>query len=126
VWDSCRAKEKGTFYFSFPGGKVECPLFQFHDVRINTQKGPALFCEKVEGLEIDGIRTLAPHQDSAVVDLKDVTGAYIHACRTTPGVFLRLQGKSSRDIVLQANEFGQAPSAIKIDEGVPASALIQK
>jgi hypothetical protein len=98
----------------------------FHDVRINAQKGPALLCEKVESLEIDGVRTLAPHPDSAVVDLKDVAGAYIRACRTTPGLFLRLQGQRSRDIVLQANEFGQAASAIKIDEEVPASALIQK
>jgi len=98
----------------------------FHDLRIDTQKGPALLCERVAGLEIDGVQTLVPHQDSAVVDLKDVAGAYIHGCRTTPGIFLRLQGKSSRDIVLQANEFGQAPSAIKIDEGVPDSALIQK
>ncbi len=98
----------------------------FHDVRINTQKGPALICEKVAVLEIDGIQTLAPHKDAAVVDLKDVSGAYIHGCRTTPGIFLRLQGKSSGDIVLQANEFGQAPSAIKMDDGVPGSALIQK
>jgi polygalacturonase len=97
----------------------------FHDVRINTQKGPALLCEKVAGLEIDGVQTLAPHPDSAVVDLKEVAGAYIHGCRATPGIFLRLQGRSSRDILLQANEFGQASSAIKMDEGVPASALIQ-
>ncbi|MCL5282739.1 MAG: glycoside hydrolase family 28 protein [Planctomycetes bacterium] len=98
----------------------------FHDVRINTQKGAVLLCEKVAGLEIDGVRTLAPHPDSAVVDLKDAAGAYIHACRTTPGLFLRVQGQNSRDIVLQANEFGQAPSAIKIDDGVSASVLIQR
>jgi len=98
----------------------------FRNVRIDTQKGPALLCEKVAALEIDGVRTLALHSDSAVVDLKDVAGAYVHACRSTPGLFLRVQGKGSRDIVLQANEFGQAPSAVQIDEGVPASALIQK
>jgi polygalacturonase len=97
----------------------------FHNVRIDTKKGPALLCENLEALEIDGVRTLTPHQDSTVVNLKDVVGAYIHGCRTTPGVFLRLQGKSSRDIVLQANEFGKAASAVKVDEGVPASALTQ-
>jgi polygalacturonase len=97
----------------------------FHNVRIDTKNGPALLCEKVEALEIDGLRMLAPHKDSAVVDLKDVAGAYIHGCRTIPGVFLRLQGKSSRDIVLRANEFGKAASAIQRDESVPASALVQ-
>jgi polygalacturonase len=97
----------------------------FHNVRIDTKNGPALLCEKVEALEIDGVQTLAPHKDSAVVDLKDVAGAYIHGCRTIPGVFLRLQGKSSRDIVLQANEFGKAAAAVQRDESVPAAALVQ-
>jgi hypothetical protein len=98
----------------------------FHDIRIDAQKGPALLCEKVAGLEIDGVQTLALHEDSAVVELKDVAGAYIHGCRTTPGLFLRLQGQSSRDIVLQANKFGQAAAAIRVDEEVSNSALIQK
>jgi polygalacturonase len=97
----------------------------FRAIRIDTKKGPALLCEKVTALEIDGIRMLVPHKDAAVVDLQDVAGAYLHNCRTTPGVFLQLRGPSSREIVLQANEFGQAASAIKIDEGVSASALVR-
>jgi len=94
----------------------------FHNVRIDTKKGPALLCEKVEALEIDGVQMLAPPKDSAVVDLKDVAGAYIHNCRTTPGIFLQLQGKASRNIFLQANEFGKA--GVKIDESAPAAALV--
>ena len=97
----------------------------FRDVRIDTKKGPALLCEKVEGLEIDGLRTLTRQEGSALVDLKDVTGAYIHGCRTTPGTFLQLRGQGTRDIVLQANEFGKAAAAVKMDEAVPASALVQ-
>ena len=97
----------------------------FRDVRINTKKGPALLCEKIAALEIDGCRTLAPHEDSAVIDLKDVAGAYLHGCQTTPGLFLRVQGQNSREIVLQANEFGKAASAVKMEEGVPTSALVQ-
>jgi hypothetical protein len=97
----------------------------FRAVRIDTRKGPALLCAKVAGLEIDGIRMLTPHRDSAVVELKDVAGAYLHGCRTTPGLFLQIRGQGSHDIVLQANEFGKAPSAIRMEEGVPASALVQ-
>ncbi len=95
----------------------------FRAVRIDTKKGPALLCEKVTALEIDGIRMLAPHQDAAVVDLKDVAGAYLHGCRTTPGVFLQLRGQSSREIVLQGNESGRA--TVKMDESVPTSALVR-
>jgi polygalacturonase len=98
----------------------------FHDVRINTQKGPALLCEKIEGLEIEGFQTLAPHQDAAALDLKDIAGAYLHGCRTTPATFLRLQGAGTRDIVLQANGFGQTVSAVTLSEEVRSSALVQR
>ncbi len=100
----------------------------FHDVRINTQKDPALLCEKVEALVLDGLGTLNPHKDSAVVDLKDVSGAYLFGCRATTGtgVFLQLRGGSSRDIVLHANEFGPAATALKMADDFPASALVQR
>jgi hypothetical protein len=98
----------------------------FRNLRIDTKKGPALLGEKIEGLELAGVRMLAPHPDAAVVDLKDVAGAYLHICRTTPGVFLHLRGQSSRDILLQANGFGTVTSAVKMDEGVSTAALIWK
>ncbi len=99
----------------------------FRDVRINTSKGPILLCEKVEALEIEGLRTLVPRTDSAVVDLKNVAGAYIRGCRRTPGMglFLQLRGPNSREIVLQANDFGPTASAVKLDEDVPTTTLIQ-
>jgi len=98
----------------------------FHDVRINTKKGPALLCEKVEALVLDGFETLAPHKDAAVVDLKDVSGAYLFGCRAAPGteVFLQLRGPNSRDIILQANEFGKAAAAFKMPDDFPASAVV--
>jgi polygalacturonase len=99
----------------------------FRNIRINTSKGPALLCDKVEALEIDGLRTLTPHENTVVADLKDVMGAYVRGCRMTPGMkaFLQLRGKACRDIVLQANDFGKATSAVQRDEEVPASALVQ-
>jgi hypothetical protein len=100
----------------------------FHDVRVDTKKGPALLCEKVEGLVLDDFETLTPHKDSAVVDGRDVSDAYVFGCRASAGteVFLRLRGAGSRDIVLQANEFSQTDTAFETDEDFPASALVQR
>lgn len=98
----------------------------FHNVRINTKKGPALICENVTGLEIEGFQTLAP-RDGAVVDLKNVSDAFIHGCRAAPGtqIFLQVRGEKSRGILLQGNDFRQASAAIKAEDAVPASAVVQ-
>jgi hypothetical protein len=99
----------------------------FRDVWIDTEKGPALMGEKIDGLVLQSFESLTPHKDSAVVDWKDVSDAYLFGCRGVPGteVFLRLRGAGSRNIVLQANEFGKA-AGFKADEDVPAAALVQR
>jgi polygalacturonase len=98
----------------------------FKDVQINTKKGPALICEDVAGLKIEGLQTFAPHED-AVVDLKNVSDAFIHGCQATAGtqIFLQLRGEKSRDILLQANDLRKASSAFKAEEAVPAAAIVQ-
>ncbi|MBN1505633.1 MAG: glycoside hydrolase family 28 protein [Sedimentisphaerales bacterium] len=99
----------------------------FKDVQINTKKGPALICEDVAGLEVEGLTTLTPHPEDAVVDLTNVVEAFIHGCRTTAGtqVFLHVQGRNSRAILVQGNDLRQAPSAVRLDDAVPASAVIR-
>jgi len=99
----------------------------FRDVQINTRKGPALICEDTAGLEIEGCTTLSPHTGDAVVDLKNVSEAFIHGCRAVPGTgtFLQLKGEGSRGILLQGNDFRQASSAFKAEDAVPASAIVQ-
>jgi hypothetical protein len=59
------------------------------------------------------------------VDLKNVSDAFLHGCRATPGTqtFLQLRGENSRAILLQGNDFRQASSAFKAEDAVPASAI---
>jgi hypothetical protein len=105
----------------------EAKNIAFRDMRIDTKKGPALICENVAGLEIEGFETLAPHEDVAVVDLKNVSDAFIHGCRAVPdtGTFLQLRGDKTRDILVQGNSLGKAAPAFKMEESVPASALVR-
>ncbi len=97
------------------------------DVRINTKKGPALLGENLTGLEMEGFRTLAPHADCAVIDLKNVADAYLRGCRAAPGtdVFLALRGESCRSILLQNNDLRSASTPVKTAEGCPAAALVR-
>ncbi len=113
--------EKG---FSCTDGKS----IAFHDVQIDTKKGPALICENIAGLEIEGFGTLAPHDDGAVVDLKNISDAFIHGCRAISGTqtFLQVRGEKSRDILLKGNDFRKASSAFRMEEKIPASALVQE
>jgi hypothetical protein len=99
----------------------------FRDVRITTKKGPALICENVQDLEIEGLRTLASHGDSPVIDLKNVSGAYVHGCRATTGteVFLGLRGENCRGVLLQGNDLRNAASPVTTAEGCPASGVVQ-
>jgi hypothetical protein len=100
----------------------------FHDVTIDTKKGPALTCVNTKDLEIDGFRTGRPHADAAVIDLTDVQEVYIHGCWAGPetGTFLALKGQASRDVMLQANHLDQARSPVAVDEAVPTAALEQR
>jgi len=97
----------------------------FHDVTIDTQKGPALTCVNTRNLEIDGFRTGKPHADAAVIDLTDVQEVYIRGCWAGPetGTFLSLKGQASRDVMLQANHLGSASVPVAVDEAVPTSAV---
>jgi polygalacturonase len=99
----------------------------FNNVRINTKKGPALIGENITGLELGGFKTLAPHEDTAVVDLKNVADVYIHGCRATPGTatFLQLKGEKTADILLQGNDLRAAATPVKTEEGAPATAVTQ-
>ncbi|MBN2133886.1 MAG: glycoside hydrolase family 28 protein [Sedimentisphaerales bacterium] len=100
----------------------------FHDIRIDTQRGPALICENVANLELEGFQTRTPHADAPVVDLRNVSGAYIHGCRAAPGTetFFRLRGEKCRDLFVQANDLRRAASAFSVQEGCPASALVRQ
>ena len=99
----------------------------FRNVRINTKKGPALIGENLTDLEIEGFRTLTPHEDSATIDLKNAVGVYLHGCAATSGTgtFLGLRGENTRDILLQSNDLRNAASPVKTTEGCPASAVVQ-
>ena len=87
---------------------------EFHHVRVDTQKGPALQCEQVCDLEIEAFKTLKPHEDTPVIALTNVQDAYVHACRATAGTgtFLSLEGSKTEAVLMQGNALGRARQAV--------------
>jgi len=99
----------------------------FRDVRINTKRGPALIGENLQDVQIEGFRTLTPHEGSVVIDLKNAAGGYVHGCSTSSGagVFLGLRGENTRGILMQSNDLRNAASPVQTGEGCPPSAVVQ-
>ncbi|MBV9122220.1 MAG: glycoside hydrolase family 28 protein, partial [Planctomycetes bacterium] len=68
----------------------------FHQVVLNTDKGPALVADRTEGLELDGLRTSRPHDKTPVVELLNVKNVFVHGCTAAPhtDVFLRVRERA--------------------------------
>ncbi len=101
---------------------------EFHDMRINTLKGPVLKAENVENLELDGVKTLVPHGDTPVVQLQNVGSAFVHGANPVPGTvkYLDLAGSRCRDIVLSGNNFRTVKTPVCADSSVPSDALSEE
>ncbi|HOI28530.1 MAG TPA: glycoside hydrolase family 28 protein [Melioribacteraceae bacterium] len=78
---------------------------EFHNVTVNVKKGPVIRADKVENLELEGIKTLKPANGQSLIDLKNVNNAYIYNCNPLPGTdkFLSVDGKDSKYIVVGSN-----------------------
>jgi hypothetical protein len=91
-----------------------------HNVRLELEKPdlrPALICDDVEDLELTGFK--APgNGDEPLIRLRNTRGAVIQNCRTLGSVesFLRVEGATSADIALLANDLRRVRNvALKAD-----------
>ncbi len=83
-------------------------------VRVDTAAGPAVSVESTENLELFGVSTNAPHPDTPVVELTNVTLGYVHGCFASANtdLFVRVRGPSSQGIVVDGNDFMGAKNAV--------------
>jgi len=80
---------------------------EFHNVTITTQKGSAIIAENVDGLELDGIKTMKPISGVPVVSLTNVQNVFLHSSWPLVGTetFLQVKGNTSKNIVFKSNNF---------------------
>jgi hypothetical protein len=87
----------------------------------------ALRCDTVDRLVVNGLAARgAPGQKgNAVAHLTGVREALFTACRADPGseVFLRLDGKDTRDISVMGSELSRAALPVLVDESLDGNVV---
>jgi hypothetical protein len=101
----------------------------FEDVTVDTAAPdlrPALVGEDVENVELSGFRAVGAGAEG-LLRLRDAREVYIHGCRALNEVplFLQVEGKGSRGILMQANDLRRACNAFALAEGAPADSVVQ-
>jgi hypothetical protein len=97
------------------------------DVRSSTSDPrPMIHCDDVSGLELRGIGGTPPAAGAEMVLLRNVRDAAIHGnyARPATGTFVRVEGKSSREISLFGNDLHRANNPVLVAENTPAGAVL--
>jgi hypothetical protein len=87
---------------------------------------PALWCEDVQQLQVVGWNAPPAGGQEALLRLENARDALIHGCRAPRGsrVYLRVGGRETAGIRLQANDLGSAETPVETAREVPAGAVI--
>ncbi len=87
---------------------------EFHNVQVNTEIGPAVKADNVNGLTVNALKSYTPHENAAIIELKDVNNAFIYNAFPAPGtpVYLKLSGEKTKDITLGNNNFKHAKTPV--------------
>jgi hypothetical protein len=99
---------------------------RFHNVEVTDHLGSAFILTDVEDVEISNCTTHTPNQ-SPVIHLKGVDGAFVHGCRAVAGTgkFLHVEGANSQAIVLSGNNLGRAEKAVSLAQDARPDAVIE-
>lgn len=99
---------------------------RLHNIEIAGQLGPAISITDATEIDLSALASASADGGSPVVQLKDVRGAFVHACRacTDTSVFLRVAGPASKEICLGANHLGRAARAVELDEDAPPESIL--
>ena len=100
---------------------------EFHNVQIETNKGPAFRAELVNSLELEGIKSLKPHKNTPIVLLENTKNVFIYGCypRLGTDTFLKVVGEHTENIVLNGNNFSLVKNPIKNDKVLEKEIILQ-
>ena len=86
---------------------------------------PAIFCEDVKNLDIDGLRSQPIIGTLPVVKLVQSKQAFLNNCSAPAGTkkFLEVQGDQTEGIVLTGSNLLAAEQAVQSDADVPQNAI---
>jgi len=87
---------------------------------------PAMVCDDVKSLDVDGFRSAGVASGQPVVRLTQTRRALLRGCVAPAGTktFLEVQGDQSERIVVAASELSAAAKAVETGGGVPSGAIL--
>lgn len=93
---------------------------EFHNVQVNTEMGPSVKAENVNVLTVNGLKSYTPHKNAAVIDLKNVTDAFIYNSFPVAGTetYLKISGEKIKNITLGNNNFSNAKTPVLTEREV--------
>lgn len=82
---------------------------------------PALLCDDVSGLRVDGLQGNAVTRTQPVVKLIEARSAWLYNCAAPAGTrtFLELEGQKTQGIVMSGCNLAGVESPVKLGAGVP-------
>jgi polygalacturonase len=100
----CRLKAETGFKV------IDAAGIEFHNVTVDTDKGPALLAENVQDLELDHFTTTKPHPKVPVIEVRNAARIFVHGCVAAPGTdtFISADEASATQLTLEANSLSQA------------------
>ncbi len=98
---------------------------EFHNVRVDTKRGPAFIFENTENLEIDGFKTGTLHSGVPAIELRQVKAASIDAQvpSKADGPFVKISGAETRDIFI-SEKIRRHKDAVITEPDVSKDALV--
>ena len=86
---------------------------------------PALFCEDVKDLDVDGLRSSAPAGTQPVIKLVQTRGAWLRGCSAPAGTktFLEVQGDKTERVTLMNSDLTAADQIAQSGPAVPKDAV---
>jgi hypothetical protein len=87
---------------------------------------PAVVCDMAKGVDISGLRAQGSLEVESLIRLRSTRDAFLYGCRPLGeiGTFLRVEGNSSGDIALQANDLHRAKTVFETAEAATEQAVI--
>lgn len=114
TFNDINMEAKTGFDISF-SNKIE-----FHNVQVNTELGPSLKATRVKNLVVNGFKTYKPHNNAAVIDLKNVSDVFLYNAFPVAGTanYLKLSGAGTKNIAIGNNNFRNVRIGVKKEKDV--------
>jgi len=98
---------------------------RLHNIEVSGQLGPALMLKDSTDVNISASTTHTPCADAPVIRMSNVDGAFVHGCQASAGtgIFLQVEGKHTKAIVLEGNHLARAKQPIQLAEDVRSDAV---